>query len=86
MSIPSISSSSVVPIQAAQPIKLSQVQLSNLAASTASPASSAAQEAKETPDVTRREAAAGDKQAAKLLVKAAAAQPQGSQSSLNIKA
>lgn len=86
MSISSISSSSVVPIQAAQPIKLSQTQLNTLSASTSSPASSAAQEAKETPAVTRKEAAAGDKQAIKLLAKEAAAQPQGSPSGLNIKA
>lgn len=69
-----------VGITQATPIKVAVPGASPSAAA----ASTAAQEATETPDVTRKEAAKGDKQAIKLLAKEVVAQ--GGQSGVDIKA
>lgn len=87
MSVSSISSAPAPPIQVATPVPTSQATPIKVSVKALSTASSAGQEATETPDVTRREAAKGDRQAIQLLAKEAAReQPEVAKGGVNIKA
>lgn len=86
MSISSISSSTATPVQASPPVNSSEAKPIKVAVPVASSQASALQEAAETPDVTKKEAAKGDRQAVKLLAQEAAAQSHGGKNGLNIKA
>ncbi len=86
MSVSSISSSTAAPVQPSPPVKISESKPIKISVPASSSQASAAQEATETPDVTRKEAAKGDRQAVKLLAQEAAASSQGGKSGLSIKA
>ena len=84
---PALAPSAPVGITQAKPIK---VAVPGASAATPGAAPTAAQEAAETPDVTRKEAAKGDRQAVALLAKESAAHPQvvapGGKNGLNVRA
>lgn len=73
------------PAAASQPVKIAEPTPIKIAVSASSSQPSAVQEATETPDVTRKEAAKGDRQAIKLLAQQAAAQTQSGKKGIDTK-